>query len=303
MAIEAVNIHNRMNDLIFDQVFVWAFASCGFQIDPDDSRAVAHFWISESWIEQSGIGINVVPSNWSSVKGLRVFDNRFNGGSVGIQIITGIGVGGLVYDTDIEGNQFDSQGASALLVQGGESGGVFSGNIVDGCSSAADKIEANVIFHYNAKMPSHWTLCGNQFLKVGGTYTPINNIKVYFGDYIPIADNTFESSSEAPIVILSGTHNIVANNVGYNPVGYIANPFTGNTKIMYDTGDNGTITSDWIYTNCASTKTIYISGGKVSAITVNGELTGITSGIITLYASENFSITFTEPPTLKVMGQ
>jgi hypothetical protein len=93
----------------------------------------------------------------------------------------------------------------------------------------------------------------------------------------------------------------VYQNNGYNPVGYLANPFTGVTLNMLDTGNNATMTTDFVYTICNSAKIIYVSGGTVTAITVNGQATGLTSGTFTLQPTNTFSITFSSAPTLKVM--
>lgn len=119
---------------------------------------------------------------------------------------------------------------------------------------------------------------------------------------VTISDNTLRSLSVLPISYDDKNINLtISGNVGYNPVGYLANPFTGSNTEMYNTGSNATMTSDMTYTVCGSARTIYVSGGTVTAITVNGQATGLTSGTIVLQPMDTFSITFSSAPTLKVM--
>ena len=100
-----------------------------------------------------------------------------------------------------------------------------------------------------------------------------------------------------------GTNDTLIGNTGYNPIGYIADPISSSGSSIVDSGSSSTWTSGTIYTDWQSPKTLYISGGTVTAITVNGQVIDLTSGSIVLQPSDTFSMTFSSAPTVKVMGQ
>ena len=98
--------------------------------------------------------------------------------------------------------------------------------------------------------------------------------------------------------------NTMINNIGYNPVGYIANPISGNTAYLVDSGSNSTWISGRVYTNTGSPKVLNISAGTVSAVAQNGVTLFTTTGCtVTLQPGDTFSITFSTAPTINVIGQ
>ena len=103
----------------------------------------------------------------------------------------------------------------------------------------------------------------------------------------------------------SGVSTVIYNNTGYNPVGIINNPFRGNNHVLLDLGgDNATWSSAATYTNWESPKTLYISGGTVTAVVQNGQtIFSATGCTVILQPSDTFSITFSSVPTIKVEGQ
>lgn len=118
-----------------------------------------------------------------------------------------------------------------------------------------------------------------------------------------IENNLFEGAK--PTIIDTSTGTVIRNNQGYNPVGYIANPITGSTQNIVDSGSNSTWLSGVTYTNTQSPKMLYITGEGIQTIAVNGEtlFTGAGSYSVMLQPNETFNITFTTPPTVTVMGQ
>jgi hypothetical protein len=123
-----------------------------------------------------------------------------------------------------------------------------------------------------------------------------------------ITGNTFENPSNIAISDTCsqgvGYYSHIYDNIGYNPIGNIPFPFfAGSTLILDSGGNNATMTSGLTYTNVGSPKTVYISGGAVTAISVNGQVIGITTGTITLEPTDSFSVSFTSSPTLKIFGQ
>ena len=98
--------------------------------------------------------------------------------------------------------------------------------------------------------------------------------------------------------------NTMINNIGYNPVGYIANPISGSTAYLVDSGSNSTWICGRVYTNTGSPKLLNISGGTVSVVAQNGvTLFTATGCTVTLQPGDTFSVTFSTAPTINVIGQ
>ena len=107
------------------------------------------------------------------------------------------------------------------------------------------------------------------------------------------ANPQFRFSTSAPLV-----GGVVSGNPGYNPRGILSNPFSGNSQYIVDNGDNATVSLGWTYTNSESCKEVIISGGNVTAVTLNGHLTGLTSGSFYLAAGNTIKIEGSLSPTL-----
>lgn len=102
-----------------------------------------------------------------------------------------------------------------------------------------------------------------------------------------------------------GTSTYIYTNLGYNPVGSIANPISSGGSTLVDSGSSSTWVSGTTYTNWGSPKVLYISGGTVTAIVYDGQTlyTAATTCGIILQPSDSFSITFSSTPTIVVFGQ
>lgn len=102
------------------------------------------------------------------------------------------------------------------------------------------------------------------------------------------------------IVFASGTGQVVQGNIGYNPVGNIANPVSG--SYLVDSG-LGTIANNTVYTCSQSDKTIYVSGGAVSQIQVDGQTVSTTTGVSVFVPSgKAFKIVWSSAPEITVIG-
>ena len=98
--------------------------------------------------------------------------------------------------------------------------------------------------------------------------------------------------------------NTMINNIGYNPVGHIARPISGNTAYLVDSGSSSTWISGRVYTNTGSPKVLNISAGTVSIVAQNGvTLFTATGCTVTLQPGDTFSVTFSTAPTINVIGQ
>ena len=119
----------------------------------------------------------------------------------------------------------------------------------------------------------------------------------FTGTIYPIS--SADSSYSAPIA----TGIILKNNVGYNPVGKITSPISGSTIV--DWGSSSSWVSGTTYTNWGSPKTLYLTGGTITAIVVDGQtlFTAATTATIILQPGDTFSVTYSNAPTITVFGQ
>ncbi len=172
-------------------------------------------------------------------------------------------------------------------------------------SSGYASITGNDIYKFGTAFYQRYSFGAGYSTFSSNTLTSITNgifeVDNYCGNNI-YSSNIFRSVA-TPITLASASNSSIIDNWGYNPKGYIATPFVANLRYISDSGSNATISSDRVYTNQGSPKDIYITGGTVTAITVNGEAVGVTSGLITLAPRDTFSITFSEAPTLKVYAK
>jgi len=105
-----------------------------------------------------------------------------------------------------------------------------------------------------------------------------------------ILGNTFAGNATAAINLTSGqTGVLIADNPGYNPVGLLTAPAVP---------ASGTALANPFY----GTVRVFVSGGTVSAIAVNGTATGLTSGLVVLGPGDTITLTYTAAPTWVWMG-
>lgn len=131
---------------------------------------------------------------------------------------------------------------------------------------------------------------GNVFKTNGGFLT---SCVIERGVYTPpnlISDNQVIAGTAAPIVIAAGSSAQVKNNVGYNPLGYLAaQPAVPASATAY-TNTNGV--------DC----TVYIAGGTVTVIAVGGTATGAIAGAFRVAAGQTITLTYSVAPTWTWFG-
>jgi hypothetical protein len=138
---------------------------------------------------------------------------------------------------------------------------------------------------------------GNKILDSGGSGSTIG-LRQYSG-----ANNIWSNNRvigcDTAASFVAGTGRVY-DNVGYNPKGLIANPVSG--AYLVDSG-SGTIANYTTYTCDQSDKTLYITGGTIITIEVNG-VTVYTSTEKTIYlnAAQTVRITWSSAPTITCMG-
>jgi hypothetical protein len=98
-----------------------------------------------------------------------------------------------------------------------------------------------------------------------------------------------------------GYTDTVINNKGFNPCGVIATPVTG--TYLADSGA-GAIANNTLYACAQSPKNIYITGGTVSIVQVEGTTVFVaTNCMVHLEPSDTFKIVWSAPPTIVVIGE
>lgn len=103
------------------------------------------------------------------------------------------------------------------------------------------------------------------------------------GGYAGLSKNVNACTADTGAVLdVSGVHN-------FNPLGVLTSPAVPASAAVY--------TNTFVVT-CR----VYISGGTVSDVKINGASTGMTGGEFTLAPQENISITYTAAPTWKWFG-
>jgi hypothetical protein len=120
-----------------------------------------------------------------------------------------------------------------------------------------------------------------------------------------ITQNYLEDNSPNPIS-LQGTGSVVINNAGYNPVGDIPAPWpaAGGDLTNDVTAGSPNPQSGTIYTVRHSPKTIVVTGGDLSQITINGVDTGLIAGVFKLGIGETIAVTYdTLVPTSAVFAE
>jgi len=120
-----------------------------------------------------------------------------------------------------------------------------------------------------------------------------------------ITENYLEDSASGP-VSLHGTGSVVINNGGYNPVGAIPAPWpaSGGDLTNDVTAGSPNPQSGTVYTVRHSPKTIVVTGGDLSQITINGVDTGLIGGVFKLGIGETIAVTYdTLVPTTAVFAE
>lgn len=142
---------------------------------------------------------------------------------------------------------------------------------------------------------SHLNITNNSF--DDNQETPTMNNCINFQITTTISDSTITGNYLGRVIsgqdkIYKGTINIdrITNNVGYNPVGLLPAPTIPAT--------------DNYYTNNTGYKCdVYISGGTVTDVYIDGTPTGLNRGCFSLYPGQKIAIVYTAAPTWKWFGQ
>jgi hypothetical protein len=120
-----------------------------------------------------------------------------------------------------------------------------------------------------------------------------------------ITQNYLDDSATDPVSLL-GAGSVVINNAGYNPVGNIPDPWpaSGGDLTNEVSGGSPNPQSGTVYTVRHSPKTIVVTGGDLSQISINGVDTGLTAGVFKLGIGETIVVTYdTLIPTSAIFAE
>jgi len=196
----------------------------------------------------------------------------------------------------VTGNVIKNCEGSAIANGGLNSDIVISGNIIENTNSV---VPGAAIQLTDAKSI---LITGNNFSET------VPNAAIAMAgnsDNWQITQNYLDDDADDP-VSLKGTGSVVINNVGYNPVGNIPNPWPANGGDLTNdvSGGSPNPQSSTVYTVRHSPKTIVVMGGDLSQITINGVDTGLTAGVFKLGISETIAVTYdTLIPTSAVFAE
>ena len=184
----------------------------------------------------------------------------------------------------VTGNVIKNCDGSAIANGGQNSDIVISGNIIQNTNSAIPgaaiqltDAERILITGNNISETSE-----NASIAMAGT-----------SDNWQITQNYLDDDADDPVSLL-GASSVVINNSGYNPVGNIPDPWpaSGGDLTNEVTAGSPNPQSGTVYTVRHSPKTIIVTGGDLSQITIDGVVTGLTAGAFKLSIGETIAVTY-----------
>lgn len=245
---------------------------------------------------------------------------------VGCSVLQAIGKGIMIFGpvasgTVISGNMIatvkaigNTEGVGLFFDSAGTSNHSVTGNVIKDCEgSAIEGVKSNndIVISGN--------VIENANSKGSGAAIKLSN-----ASGVLIAGNEINASAQRPAiamlgnsenwrvlgnaftgatgVVLAGTGSVVTNNLGYNPVGNISNPWPKNGSDLTNAVASGTPgpQSGVAYTVRHTPKSIVVTGGDVSQILLDGADVGSTAGAFKLGVGETITLTYaaSAPATL-----
>ena len=234
-------------------------------------------------------------------RGIMLFGPVSSGASIVGNMIANVKAIGSEFGTGI---YFDAPDPSDPL---GTSNHTVTGNVIKNCDGSAITnggqnsdivISGNIIQNTNSAVPGaaiqltdaqRILITGNN---ISGTSENGSIAMAGTSDNWQINQNYLGDANDP--VSLKGTGSVVIHNAGYNPVGNIPDPWpaSGGDLTNEVTGGGTNPQSGTVYTVRHSPKTIVVTGGDLSQITINGVATGLTAGAFKLGIGETIAVTY-----------
>jgi putative cofactor-binding repeat protein len=199
------------------------------------------------------------------------------------------------------GIYFDSEGTSNHSVTGNVIKNCEGSAIDNGGSNHDIVISGNVIESVNSIVPGAAVQLTNTLRilissnNIGASRQGQAIAMLGSSDDWLIVGNHFSGGSS---VTLAGAGSVSVDNLGYNPVGNISNPWplSGTDLTNHVASGQALPQSGTVYTIRHTPKTIVVRGGDVSQIRINFADTGSTAGAFKLGVGETIAITYNTPP-------
>jgi hypothetical protein len=183
----------------------------------------------------------------------------------------------------VSGNVIKNCDGSAITNGGLNTDIVISGNIIQNTNSVVAQAAIQLTDAQRI------LITGNN---ISGTSENGSIAMVGTSDNWQITQNYLGDADDP--VSLKGAGSVVINNAGYNPLGNIPDPWpaSGGDLTNDVTGGSPNPLSGTVYTVRHSPKTIVVTGGDLSQITINGVDTGLTAGAFKLGIGETIAVTY-----------
>lgn len=267
--------HNRITNCLFDNSGGSGGSGQGLRIQAADENYV----VDCDFESNGGLGTNAY--HLLDLSGLQHIEGCvFVGGREGIRVSS-------ASSTKIIGNTFDGLGGDAVHIDGSQC--IITGNQFSGATGTTNSWRHVVLDN------GGYNVVSNNVFWSGST---ANTLRSYLSIFASagndsIADNTFHTVGalgSGGLVDFNGSSAgaigvIIRNNVGLSTAGWQTAPALP--------------ASGTAYTNVLGDATVYVSGGTVTAITVDGTATGLTSGTVRVPLGKTLAITYSVAPTWK----
>ena len=238
-------------------------------------------WIGQGDFGATNAGVGpcvLIESGTGSPSNVALVGNSLEKGSTGVSISAGT-------DHMLIGNGIYFNQTHGIAITGG-AGVAIVGNTFDGNGQTAGAGHYDIWQNTGSGNPV--LIEGNVFRTAQGTGAGQVAAAIHpQSTATKVIGNDFEGASGANA--LSSAAGYAANNPGYNPVGVLTPPSVPATTVAQaNTFGVGV--------------TVYVTGGTVTAIAVNGSATGLTSGPIHLGPGQTITLTYSAAPTWQWFG-
>ena len=234
----------------------------------------------------------------------------------GIMIFGPVSSGAVISDNmiaNVKALPGNKAGTGIYFDAAGTSGHSITGNVIKNCDGSAID---------NGGSNNDLVISGNVIQNVN-SHVPGAGIQLRNAARILISGNNVSSSAQGPAiamlgssdnwqivgnnlgggVALVGSRSLVANNLGYNPVGSISNPWPSSDADLTNNvvSGNAAPQSGTAYTVRHTPKPVVVTGGDVSQILINGADAGSTPGTFKLGVGETIAITYNTSAPMTVV--
>jgi hypothetical protein len=225
----------------------------------------------------SEAGITITTSTYN-LNNIRVHDNDIKTSStVGIEVDGGTGT---IDSLSIKDNDIQAP-AKAIYVYNAGSSATMTNAVINHNECRGGTIDIDGINGVDVKINHMYNTPAD-----AGAITIHGDVINYH-----VTDNDFTNCTLKISNAAGITGRILMNNIGYNPVGFITAP------AIPTSGTANKVTNNYGYPI-----QVMISGGTVTAITVNDTATGLTSGTVTIMPGDTISLTYSVAPAWKWKG-